>query len=238
MSNTTLADLITDVRSHLDESVIGYWGNDELARWVWEAARDIARRTEWNQKIARLDIEADRQAYTLPDDMFRLYRVEFRQSSSYSYPLDIVDFHNMDELWITGREVAGSQPYACAIWGAPGARDGHAAARQLYLYPTPSTAYTDGLIFYYYACPPKVDTNDFNTYVELPSGWEDLVPLYVEVVARRKESRDSRWREAFELYEMRIAELMKTTRRWSDQQETSVGGSGFGGLPGWLVGDW
>lgn len=236
MATATLAELITDCRSHLDESIAGFWDDVELARWCWEAARDIARRTEWNQKTSTQDIVANQQTYTVPDEMLRAFRVEYRQTASYSYALEIKDFHNMDDLWITGRQVSGSQPYACAFWGAPGSRDGTAARQQLYLYPTPSAAVTNGLILYYYAIPKKVDTNDFNATVEVPSGWEDLVPLYVEVVARRKESRDARWREAFDLYEMRLAELMKHTRSWSDQQDTSFSGvAGYGALPAWLV---
>jgi hypothetical protein len=236
LATATLAELIRDCRSHLDEAVASFWDDEEMARWCWEAARDIARRTEFNQKTHTQNTVAEQQTYVLPEDMLRVFRVEYHRDSTYSYPLEIRDFHNMDDLWLSGRQVSGSQPYACAIWGAPGARSNGAATRQLYLFPTPSTSVTDGLILYYYAIPPKVDTNDFNRTVELPSGWEDLVPLYVEVVARRKESRDARWREAFELYEMRLAELMKTTRSWSDQQDTSIGGRGYGNLPAWLVG--
>lgn len=236
MATATLAELITDCRSHLDEAVAGFWDDVEMSRWCWEAARDIARRTEWNEKISRQDITANQQTYAVPDDVFRIFRLEYRESSSFSYALEPKNFHDMDELWMTGREIAGSRPYAYAMWGAPGARENNAGARQLYLYPTPSTSYTNGLILYYYAVPAKVDPNDFNATVEVPSGWEDLVPLYVEVVARRKESRDSRWREAFELYELRLAEMMKTTRSHTDQQDTSVGlVPGFGGLPAWLV---
>lgn len=238
MGNFTLAELVTDCRSHLDEAVPGFWDETEMARWCWEAARDIARRTEWNQKTATQDIVANQQSYTLPKDLFRIFRVEFVQDSSYSYALEIRDFHNMDDLWMTGRTVSGSQPYACAIFGAPGAReDNNTPSRQLYIFPISSTSITNGLILYYYAIPPKVDNNNINATVELPSGWEDLVPLYVEVVARRKESRDSRWREAYELYETRLAELMKFTRSWSDQQDTSISGiRGHGALPAWLVG--
>ena len=238
MADVTLAELIRDCRSRLDETTIGFWSDEEISRWCWEAARDVARRTEWLQKTSTQNIVANQQTYSVPDDLFRVFRVEYVQTSSYSYALEIRNFANMDDLWLTGRTVAGSQPYACAFWGSPGQRGaGNAATQQLYLYPTPSTSVTNGLVLYYYGIPAKVGTNDFNAKVEVPSGWDDLVPLYVEVVARRKEARDSRWREAFELYELRLQELIKHTRSITDQQDTMVSGmSGFGALPAWLVG--
>lgn len=206
------------------------WSDEELVRWIWEAMRDVARRTECLQETRSITLVSGQQTYDLPPDMFRIYRVEYRQTSTYNYPLTYQDFATMDELWLTNRSSQGT-PEFYTIWGTPGQ-----GSEQLYLYPVPSSDITDGLKLYYYRLPKKVDTNDYNKKADIPAGWEDLVPLYVEIVARRKESRDSRWKEAYELYEIRLAEMMKTTRHWTDQPTYFASG----GRPNWLTGggDW
>lgn len=224
----TVAELVIDTRSHLDEGLVGFWSDEELARWIWEAARDIARRTEWNKKTRYFDVVTDQQTYELPDDWFRIHRLEYRQSTGYSYPLEWQEFSNMDEIWLSSRETSGL-PQWWTLWGDENGK------QQLYVYPRPSDTITQGLLMYYYAVPRKVDTNDFNSKVEVPHGWEDMVPLYVEVVARRKEARDSRWQEAQLLYEQKISEFMKVSRHPTDQENFVTVGNFAGGLPSWLV---
>lgn len=229
MAGSTLAELIRDTRSHVDESVAAMWTDEELARWVWEAARDIARRTEWNKKTRYIDTVANQQTYKLPDDWFRIHRIEYRQSAGYSYALEFQEFMNMDDIWLSSREVSGN-PTWWSLWGDDKGDE------QLYIYPRPSTAITQGLLMYYYAVPKKLNTNDFNATVEVPAGWQDLVPLYVEVLCRRKEARDSRWQEAQLLYEARLNEFMKVSRHPTDQ-ENFVSQSSPSGIPGWLYND-
>lgn len=225
---TTLAELVSDVRSHLDESVAGMWSNDELARWCWEATRDVARRTEWNKKSKTYDVVGAQQTYTLPPDLFRVHRCVYRQSTTYGYSLEWMEFAMLDDVLFT---TSGGTPSNFTIWGQAGTREHD----QLYLYPTPSASITGGLVLYYYAIPTKLDTNNYNVKAEIPNGWEDLVPLYVEVVARRKEARDSRWQEAQVLYEQRLEDFMRVSRHPSDQENFMAYGGQTGGLPGWLV---
>lgn len=224
----TLTDLLADCRQHLDETNAIYWTDAVLVYWIYEGLRDVARRTECLEDVKRYTIVGGQQQYDLPTDMLRINRVVYRQSTGYTYALQLSSLQNLDDVWGTAQEVAGSQPYWCAVWGTPGL-----GTQQLYLYPTPSTTLDDGLRVFYYRLPKKPDVNAEANPVDIPSGWEDLIPLYVEIVARRKEARDSRWKEAQDIYEARLAEMVDVTRQWHDQMLTF--GEETSGYPIWLT---
>lgn len=226
---TTLVDLRTDIRSHLDELTATFWEDAELNRWANEALRDVARRTEVLQKDRSYTIVADQIAYPFPEDMIRIYRVEYRQSDSYIKPLEYKSFQELDDIWYTSREVTGALPYFYSLWGYPGG-----AENGIYIYPIPSDTIADGLRAFYYGLPRTMIKDE--DPAEIPAGWQDLVPLYAEYVARRKEAQDSRWREALELYEMRLKELHSVSRHWTDQQ-TSISADNRG-LPFWAESEW
>lgn len=212
---TTLLDLRTDVRSHVDEQTAVFWTDEELNRWCNEALREIARRSETLQNQKSYTVIANQEAYILPEDMLRIYRVEYRRTSDYRVPLEFRPFNEMDSVWGFSR-TGGGTPDFYSIWSYPGE-----GGQGLYIYPIPSETLNDGLRVFYYALPRNLESDD--DVAEIPAGWEDLVPLYVEYTARRKEASDNRWREAYELFESRLKEMMKTTRNWSDQQNFLVG---------------
>lgn len=224
----TAAELLADVRQHLDETAAQFWTDDVLYYWMYEALRDVARRTECLEDVKRYTIVGGQQQYDLPTDMLRINRVVYRQTTGYTYSLQLSTLQNLDDVWGTAQEIAGSQPYWCAVWGTPGM-----GTQQLYLYPTPSTTLDDGLRVFYYRLPKKPGSTHPGDPVDIPSGWEDLVPLYVEIVARRKEARDSRWKEAQALYEARLEAMVETTRQWHDQMNFL--GRETSGYPIWLT---
>lgn len=202
-----LSDVRTDCRSHLDEDAARFWDDDELDRWIHEAMRDIARRAEILPDVAKIPVVADKQEYNLPRDVLRIHRVEFRQTSTNTWALEYRSLMEMDNLWVQSRSSTG-QPAWYTIWGHAG------GSNQLRLYPVPSETNSDGLWVYYYRLPSKpVNPGD---QIDLPNGWEDLIPLYVEHIARRKDN-DGRWKEAYELYENRLSQMMRVTRHGTDQ---------------------
>ncbi len=226
--SATLTELLLDCRRHLDETNAQYWTDPELVYWIYEGLRDVARRTECLQDVKRYTVNSGQGQYDLPTDMLRINRVVYRQSAGYTYPLELSSLQNLDDVWGTAQEIVGSQPYWCAVWGSPGL-----GTQQLYLYPIPSQTLDDGLRVFYYRLPKKPDTTHGSDPVDIPSGWEDLIPLYVEVVARRKEARDSRWKEAQGIYEARLEEMIEVTRQWHDQMLTF--GTQATGAPLWLT---
>lgn len=215
----TLAETRADVRDHLDELVPAFYPDLTLDRWIYEGARDVARRGEVLQDVQSYTLQADQVNYDAPPDMVRIHRVEYRQSTSYVYALEYRTIDSMDDVWFTSREVAGSLPEYWSFWGTPGI-----ASSQIYIYPIVSNATADGLRVFYYRLPhkPEVDTDP----VEVPAGWEDLVVLYCEMNALRR-AGSARWQEAQTMYEARLLTLIEVTRQFTDQQ-TLISGAGMG----------
>lgn len=205
---TTLLDVRTDIRSHLDEASARFWDDIEIDRWVHEALRDIARRAEILPEIKSYTVKSQQEAYNLPEDLLRVHRVEYRQTSTNTWALEFRPIMEMDDIWLRSRTISSSSPYWYTIWGHSG------GSQQLRPYPIPSETISDGLWIYYYRLPHKPEKE--GDQIDIPSGWEDLIPLYVEMVARRKDN-DPRWREAFDLYMERLSQMMSVTRHLSDQ---------------------
>ncbi len=208
---TTLQELVDDTRSHLDESQPQFYEPQELVRWIWEGLRDVARRAEVLQAHRSYTIEANRLTYPAPEDALRLYRVEYRQSSSQIWMLDYVPLNELDAYSGQSREIPGSIPQLWSFWGTMGGPNS-----QIYLFPAPSSTIADGMRVYYYRLPIRPDAGDMDAPVDIPVGWEDLIPLYVEQVALRK-ARDPRYQEAAALYEARLGQMIDLTRHATDQ---------------------
>lgn len=223
---TTLADLRTDVRNHVDENDPTFWQDSELDRWVNEALREVARRSETLQAVQSYTIEADRESYPCPEDMLRIYSVEYRQSQGTTLNLDYMRFNDLQDF--SSRTNSGGTPQWWSMWGFPGTTD----TDQLFIVPIPSETISDGLRVYYYRLPRELA--DDEDEADIPAGWEDLVPLYVEYTARRKEAQDNRWQEAQQLFETRLNEMLKTTRHWTDQETFMTDRL----RPSWDLGEW
>lgn len=218
---TRLYEVRADVRSHLDEHSPAAWEDHELDRWINEACRDIARRSE-----SLLDVSTGIQTivgfgkYPLPEDVIRVNRVEFEVDDNV-YVLEASNYQEMDSRWGSHQTHTSSYPYAYVLWGTP-------PRLTIQLYPVPSQV---GLLrVFYYRLPSKVTKNE--EVVDVPEGWIDLVPLYVEFVAKRRD-RDPSWQEAKVLYEERLRDMIDKTRFFHDQASRMTVGPR--GMPGWLV---
>lgn len=223
----TLTDLLTDFRIALNETVAQFWTNAELTSWANDALRDIARQAEVLQDIVTIPLVSSQQQYTAPKNLLRVHYIEYAQSSSYRIPLEFVPFQNMSDMWYTSRTVAGGNPYLWSYWGYPGDDQ----VGQIYIYPAPSSA-TGSLNVFYYRLPRKMVLG--TDIADLPAGWEDLVTNYVEAQGRRKDN-DPRWKEAQDMYQQGLQQMMSVTRQPSDQQ-TYVGGQTGGGFSQWWSG--
>lgn len=222
---TTQSEVLEDVRSRLDEASAGQWTDRELLRWINEALRDVCRRSEVLQTFCEIPAVVNQQEYTLPDDTVRVYRVEWRpEASTQVYPVTYKDFNNMDSIWVASQETTVGYPMLYTMWGYP-------PTLKIVLYPKPAMG---GIVrVQYYKLPAQLalDGTDADTTIELPTGWEDLIALYCEYVAFRKDA-DPRWTESKQLYEESLGDMMDLTRRWTDQAgsfatETTM-------LPRWL----
>lgn len=220
----TLTNLLADVRDRLnDNASVKQWSDTMLTRWINEGLRDVARRTETLMDRATIVAVAGTQEYTMPTNVHRVHRVEYKRTGdSQIYPLDYRDFNNLDAVWWTSQAITQGTPSFFTMWGFP-------PSLKIVVYPTPATAGTFK-VFYYRE--PAVLVNGADV-AEIPEGWWDLIALYCEYVALRRDA-DPRWQEAKQLYESSMRDMMDLTRSWSNQagmivQETSM-------VPAWLYG--
>lgn len=218
----TLDRVRADVRAHLDEATARFWTDAQLNTWINDGLRDIARRTETLQEIAAITAVAGTRAYTMPTDVIRIHRVEFDPGSGQIYPLEPRQFYEMDSIWGTDQNQTRAYPDYFALYGFP-------PTLQLYLYPVPSQGGT--LNVFYYRLPTEA-VSDTDT-VEVPEGWWDVVTLFAEYQALRKDA-DPRFTDAKAIYEEKIGEMIDITRKWHDQAGLITTGRTW--LPGWLTG--
>lgn len=203
----TWEELLTDIRVRLDEPEEGFWDDTELLFWANDALKDIGQRLMLHRDEKSFTAIADQAEYEMPDDMVKLYRLEYRQSATYIRPLEYYPLAQFDEV----RGVLRSQGWPCAFttWGYPG------QGGKFILDRSPSETTEDGLRLFYYRLPRPMTTP--SDPVDVPSGWERNVALYVEWNARRKEAKDQRWREAQALYEAGLEEMRRVSTLHSDQ---------------------
>lgn len=222
----TLNTILTDVRNRLDETTARFWTDAELTNWINDGLRDISRRTETIQQFyTGLTTTASQAKYHLPPDVIRIHRVEYAPAgTSNRYPVQASTYQEMDQIWgINQLTQTMSYSYAYVLWGFP-------PNLIMQLYPVPASS-GDTVNIFYYRLPNKlVNTTDI---AEIPEGWQDLVSLYCEYVARRKD-KDDGWKEAKQLYDETLANMYDMTRQWHDQARAMT--IGYNAVPEWLYG--
>src|SRR5690554_1569658 len=103
----TQAEILTDIRSRLDEATGRQWSNEELRRWINDGLRDISRRAEVLQSVVSIGVLTNIQEYELPGNVVRVHRVEWRPDGEQRViPLTYQDFHNMDQVWVSSQEIS------------------------------------------------------------------------------------------------------------------------------------
>lgn len=201
----TLLELRTSVRDRLAESIASQWLDPMLNRWINEGLQDVARRTETLQDWTDIAATVGLQQYTLPSNIIRVYRTEWRPTSGQVNVMEYRDFNNMDSVWWGSQTTAQSTPVLFTMWGFP-------PTLKMIVYPSPASA---GSFRVYHYRLPAVLASD-TAIAEIPEGWTDLVVSYCEYMALRRD-RDPRWQEAKSLYEQSVEQMLDMTRRWTDQ---------------------
>jgi hypothetical protein len=226
-----LSAMRADVRAHLDEATATFWTDAQLNSFINDALRDIARRTESLQALGTIATVAGTRSYTLnfSPNLIRVHRCEFDPGpgSGPIYPLEARSFYELDQVWGSQQAQTRAYPDYFALYGFP-------PNLQIYLYPVPSQV--GNLNVYYYRLPATA-VNDTDV-LDIPEGWWDLVTLFAEYQALRKDA-DPRFTDAKAIYEEKVGQMVDMTRKWHDQQQYVTTGRTW--LPGWLTsyeGDW
>lgn len=220
----TLTNMLTNVRSLLDEPNPQFWSNTELTQWINEACAECQRKVEWKRAIANVDVDTGTQTYVMPTDLYRAYRVEFTPDASIdTYTVEFRGYMEMDQIWGINQEWPASYPLYYTMWKQP-------PTLSIVLYPVPSQ---DGTlnVFYYQQITPVVSGSDL---VDVLLGYEDVVEDYTCYRALRKDA-DPRWKEFKDTYEDKINVMYANTRTFQDQAGTFT--TGQAALPEWLVSD-
>lgn len=218
----TLTTLLADVRERLDETTANYWNDIALTRWLNEALKDIAKRSETLLAKGTVNAVGGTGTYTLPADAVRIHLVEFVPTgSTQTYPVKVATRQSMENVWGLNQGQLGSYPYFYVPWG-------FVPNLQMQVFPVPAGAGTFNV--WYYRLPAALANP--GDVAEIPAGWEDLIPLYVEALAKRKD-HDPTWNEAMSMYEERLKTMSEQLRHLHDQQEYITSASGIG-VPAWL----
>ena len=218
----TLTNLLADTRNRLDEQTANFWQDSELTTWINEALRDIARRTETILSFnTTVNVVAGTGKYALPADVIRVHRVEFVPTGQNQvYPLEPRTYGEMDQVWGIQQNRQQSYPSYFVLWG-------FSPSITMQVWPVPSQA--GNFNIFYYRLPVALAAG--GDTAEIPEGWQDLVPLYVEAVAKRKD-RDPTWKDAKQVYEDSLTYMINVTQQLHDQSQmfTRVTGA----VPSWL----
>lgn len=221
----TMGDVLEQVRDRLDEATAHQWTDEQLRRWINEGVRDVARRSEALMITDDVAGVIGTHEYTLPGDIVRIHRVEWRPTSGGVYTMQFVALKDGDALWSTMQETSQGTPSVWSLWG-------FSPALKLKVYPTPAEA--GSFKVWSYQMPANLsDTGSADgTTLSIPTGWEDLVSDYAEYHALRKD-RDPAWQEAKAIYDEHLLDLVATAQQWTDQA-TSITPSG-NMVPDWLA---
>lgn len=207
--SVTQAQALTRIREQIDEPTAAQWSDDSIRRWINEAVKDIARRTKCFRDSGTFTTTAGTTDYTITTKLVQITHVNYLADGwPYVRPLTYIDVPTKDSFgW-----VAATWPQFYALWGQPG-------NITMILNPAPPST-GDTVTYYYYKVPTDLATSstaDASTALSIPEGWDDLIYLYAEYSARRRDQEGQLWVEAKQLYEQGLAELAKNALRWTDQ---------------------
>lgn len=228
-----LSTVLANVRSNIEEASTRFWTDNEITEWINNGARDIARRAEVIQSFSTTIAAVVGQAkYALPSNVIRLHRVEFAPTGQTQvYPLEISTDQELDNIWGLNPNSQSSYPSYCTIWGTPGVTASDAVL-MLRVFPVPNSAGVFNL--YYYRMPYRFTSGsggELAKVVEVPEGWDDLVVMYAEYEAKRKD-RNPSWKDSKDIYEEKVAQMIEQTRQWHDQAGSIQTPNSY--LPSWL----
>ena len=210
-----LEEIIRDVRSTINEATPRFYDDNDLIRWINEAIKDVARKSEFLQVKTTIAVTAGTSEYTMPADILRATVIQFVTTASPTqvYKLQYVDIQSVDDFYGMTPSTQGP-PVLYTLFGFP-------PNLKVTLYPTPSEDGT--LTVYYYQGPDVIDTPSSD--VAIPDTWADLIGKYATYRALLKD-RDPAWQVFKSIYDNDLADMIALTRRFSDQAGMVTAGSG------------
>ncbi len=210
----TLTEALSNVRSLIDEPVAQFWSDAELTEWINQGCADCQREVEWARAgPTGIDTTAGTQTYYAPQNLLRLYRLEFvpNNNTSYTYSLEFRGYNEMDAAWGNLKTLPSAYPEQFTLWNNP--KDTAAdVGLTILLYPVPAV---DGYlnVYYYRTIVPVVEDSD---NIDVLPGWEDTIYSFAAYRALRKDA-DSRWQDFKADYTTQVEQMKSVSRTFTDQ---------------------
>lgn len=217
---TTVASAVTMLRERLNESTAAQWPDLQLRRWLNEGIRDIARRTRLYTDQTTQAITANVQEYTLNADVLAIEHAIWKATAeTRKIPLEARAFSSV-QRWIN--ETSPDPVYYTTY--------GHPPTLKLQLYPTPTRA---GSFFIYGPkLPVAMDVATGTGNIDVIEGWLEPALDYAEYMAQRKDKDSTAWKDTFQLYEQKVAQM---TELWNtDDAPGEFQFTGQNVIPTWL----
>ena len=241
---TTKADLRTQLRERLGETLATAWSDTELDTWIYEGVKELNNRTEYNRRELDYEVLAGEWRVPVAASVQRIHKIEWGPTSSLGYELTLPSLANwqvyrleymnistLDAVRGTGQTLTSSIPQYYSLWGTSQTnnQDGSGGiGLTVILYPKPSEA--GSIRLHCYAVPeePATDNDDWN----LPAGWEHLVLMYAEYRALVRD-KDDRWQIAKSDFEEGITNFKRMFSTYTDETESIQHSSGWYGGVDW-----
>ncbi len=221
---TLASELITRVRTRLDEPVPKFWTDPDLLGWLNEGLRDAGRYTKHITDVRAINTVAGLSEYTVPSDVIEVEHVYYAPGDGRQIPLVGQSYDNMNNTWGQWQNAQVGEPRAYALWGTP-------PSLRIKLYPSPELTVTGGISMLVVRMPTQAATT--GAVVDWPPAWEDVIEDYMEMAALRK-ARDPRWQEAFSMYTSKRDNL-DIKGDYTNDPDTFVYDAYAGLMPRWLV---
>jgi hypothetical protein len=230
----TQATALVALRERLSETAARAWSDDELVRYLNEAAREVAIRSECFATTTDIPVLSSQYFVFPPTNAIRIHRVEWIPGSAPGgtfdpvsttgsvYPLAYTQINNMDAVRGTGQQTSYGTPSMYSTWGHPGVSSGAGTSGatgtfRIILYPRPQTA---GYVrVYYYRFPVDMAVATPAAVLDLPQGWEHLAYDYAEFRAKLKDG-DQNWQVAKTEFEGRLETFKSQFARLVDENDT------------------
>lgn len=196
---TTVATAISRLRDRLDEPLTSQWTPTQLRTWLNEGCKDIARRTFHYYDVQTLAVVNGTGDYVVNANVLRINSTYFQPTGfTQKFPLQPRQWEGMDQIWYDQQDRAGGYPVVFAVRG-------YSPQVTIKLFPVPTL---NGTLFIHVArMPVDLDITGGTGNVDLPDIWLELAYDYAEYMAKRKD-RDPSWKEAHDLYEGKIADMI------------------------------
>lgn len=210
-----MSTAITEVRALLNESVAAFWSNAQLQSWINQGCEDVARRAEVLWQEVNLNVNPLQQEYAFPTDFLNAHRAEFSPANSdQTFGIEYRGINQMDEIWGILHSLPAAWPQYFTI------RQNQVLGYFLMLYPSPGQS---GVLTVYYYRQAVAQANTAGP-IDTQSGWEDIIYDYAIYKALRA-SKDPTWKDALNLYEHNLNELIQKSRNMTDQGEQITTGA-------------